>query len=79
MVTVLRTYGLDVVIYPNDHQPAHVHVFGDGEMKVNLIGKDGLPELIWAVGESRATIRKAMVLVTDNRLLLLKRWSDFHG
>jgi hypothetical protein len=31
MVTVLRADGLRVVSYVNDHQPAHVHVFGDGE------------------------------------------------
>jgi len=29
MVTVLRAHGLRVVIYTNDHRPAHVHVFGD--------------------------------------------------
>ena len=26
MVTVLRAHGLRVVIYVNDHEPAHVHV-----------------------------------------------------
>ena len=31
MPTVLRIGGLRVVIYPNDHRPAHVHVIGDGE------------------------------------------------
>ncbi len=34
MVTVLRAHGLRVVIYANDHRPAHVHVFGDGEAKI---------------------------------------------
>jgi hypothetical protein len=30
--TVLRIGNLPVVIYPNDHRPAHVHVIGaDGE------------------------------------------------
>lgn len=28
MVTVLRGDGFRVVIYPNDHRPAHVHVIG---------------------------------------------------
>jgi len=36
MVTVLRAEGLRVVIYSNDHKPSHVHVFGDGEAKINL-------------------------------------------
>jgi hypothetical protein len=29
MPTVLRFAGLRVVIYPNDHRPAHVHVIGN--------------------------------------------------
>jgi len=28
--TVLRFGGLRVVVYPNDHRPAHVHVIGRG-------------------------------------------------
>ncbi len=36
MVTVLRADGLRVVIYTNDHLPAHVHVYGDGEAKIGL-------------------------------------------
>ena len=48
MVTVLRAHGLRVVIFVNDHQPAHVHVFGDGEAKINLHGSDGAPALVWA-------------------------------
>jgi len=30
MPTVLRFAGLRVVIYTNDHRPAHVHVIGNG-------------------------------------------------
>jgi hypothetical protein len=43
MVTVLRADGLRVVIYVNDHLPAHVHVFGGGEAKINLIGPKAVP------------------------------------
>ena len=35
MVTVLRAGGLRVVIFVDDHEPAHVHVFGDGQAKIN--------------------------------------------
>jgi hypothetical protein len=39
MPTVLRIGGLRVVIYLNDHPPAHVHVLGPGWLIViNLIG-----------------------------------------
>jgi hypothetical protein len=30
----------------DDHEPAHVHVFGDGQAKINLLGNDGKPELV---------------------------------
>ncbi|MGO9259223.1 MAG: DUF4160 domain-containing protein [Bryobacteraceae bacterium] len=34
MPTVLRFDGLRVVIYPNDHRPAHVHMIGRGHEAV---------------------------------------------
>jgi hypothetical protein len=39
MPTVLRSGSLRVVIYPNDHPPAHVHVLGpDWVVVINLVG-----------------------------------------
>jgi hypothetical protein len=35
MVTIFRSGGLQVVIFIDDHEPAHVHVFGDGQMDGN--------------------------------------------
>ena len=34
MPTILRTGSLRVVVYPNDHRPAHVHVMGDSDEAV---------------------------------------------
>jgi hypothetical protein len=79
MVTVLRDGGLRVVIFTNDHPPAHVHVFSDGHAKVNLLGTSGQPELLWAEGMSRSEIRRAMTLVTAERERLLERWKSIHG
>ena len=46
MVTVDRIGGLRVVIYPNDHRPAHVHVIGnDCEAVFKLNCPKGPPEL----------------------------------
>jgi len=36
MPTVLRFEGLRVVIYPNDHRPAHVHVIGRGAKRCSF-------------------------------------------
>ena len=79
MVTVLRAHGLRVVIYANDHRPAHVHVFGDGEAKVDLLGPDGAPALVWADGMTRGEVRRAVRLVAEQRAFLLARWEDIHG
>ena len=76
MITVLRKSGFRVVIYLNDHEPAHVHVFGDGEIKINLIDPSGLPKVVWSIGMQKSDIRKAYELVFENRLMLLKRWND---
>ena len=79
MVTVLRGDGLRVVIYANDHQPAHVHVLGNGEAKINLAGAGGAPDLVWAEGMTRAEVRRAMQLVAEQQAFLLQRWEDIHG
>lgn len=78
MVTVHRAHGLRVVIFVNDHEPAHVHVFGDGEAKINLLGAEGVPELVSAVGMTRADLRRAMRLVKEEQVALLERWSEIH-
>lgn len=44
MVTVHREAGLRFIIYSDDHKPAHVHVVGDGNAKVDLGGANGMPE-----------------------------------
>ena len=79
MVTVLRAQGLRVVIYVNDHDPAHVHVFGDGEAKINLLSDGGSPVLIWADGMSRGEVRRALRIVTEEQAALLARWEEIHG
>ncbi len=59
--------------------PAHVHVFGDGEVKINLVGAFGKPELIWTAGMTNADVRKAMRLVIENNALFLAKWTVIHG
>jgi NCAIR mutase (PurE)-related protein len=79
MVTIYRAQGLRVVIFTDDHEPAHVHVFGDGHAKINLIGRDGGPELVWAEGMKRNEVRRAMQIVTEEQVAFLARWREIHG
>ncbi|MGO9170657.1 MAG: DUF4160 domain-containing protein [Rhodomicrobium sp.] len=79
MVTVYRAQGLRAVIFLDDHEPAHVHVFGDGHAKINLLGKDGKPELVWVDGMKRSEVRRAVQIVIERQAELLARWREIHG
>ena len=79
MVTVLRADGQRVIIYLNGHLPAHVHVCGDGEVKINLLGPDQRPELVWADDATHGEVRRAMRLAVEHRVVLLQRWEEIHG
>lgn len=76
MPTVLRIDGLRIVIYPNDHPPAHVHVFGPGWVVViNLIE----PEVREAIGCDEREARRVLLLIADYRETLMDAWRRFHG
>lgn len=79
MVTVYRAHGLRLVIFSDDHEPAHVHVFGDGEAKINLAGRAGRAELVWAYGMKRTEVRRSLRIVEEQRDYLLHRWNEIHG
>jgi hypothetical protein len=79
MVVVHREAGLRFVIFPNDHEPAHVHVYGDGEAKIDLGSARGEPRLIAFAGFSSSDIRRAMRIIRERRLEFLARWSEIHG
>jgi len=50
----------ELQVFVDDHQPAHVHIIGDGRPKINLLGSDGSPEMAWADGMSRGEVRRAL-------------------
>ena len=79
MVTVHREAGFRFIIFADDHEPAHVHVFGDGQAKINLAGRDGLPELVSCTGMTAGDLRKAMRIVTEQQASLLEQWKAYHG
>ncbi|MCA9910606.1 MAG: DUF4160 domain-containing protein [Geminicoccaceae bacterium] len=79
MVTIHRTHGLRVIIFTDDHEPAHVHVFAEGQAKINLIGSDGVPELVWVEGMKRNDVRRAMRLVRDQQDAFIASWKEIHG
>lgn len=79
MVTIYRAHGPKVVIFVDDHEPAHVHVFGDGQAKINLCGRNDEPELIRADAMTRTDVRRAMKILTEHKRLFLAQWKEIHG
>ncbi len=79
MVTIHRESGMRIVIFLDDHEPAHVHVFGDGHAKIDLLGATGEPRLVWAEGMKRNELRRALAVVFENQARFLERWEDIHG
>jgi hypothetical protein len=79
MVVVHRSRGFRLVIYTLDHEPAHVHVTGTGQAKINLRGEGGVPELVYSVGIGRADLRRLMLEVAEHQVRLLQEWERIHG
>lgn len=79
MVVIHRAHGFRFVIYTADHEPAHVHITGAGQAKVNLSGPDGRPEVISVVGIKQSDIRRLMSEVVERRNEFLKEWERIHG
>jgi hypothetical protein len=68
--TVLRFGGLRVVIYPNDHRPAHIHVIGsDAEAVFNLNCPAGPVMLRENYGFSLPEITSSRTIAVDYILI----------
>ena len=76
MPAVLRRDGFEFVIYFDDHNPPHVHVFkAEGEAKIELD-----PVLIVGVWNmKKTTARKAKRITEENQAYLLDKWREING
>ena len=79
MVVVHRARGYRFVIYTADHEPAHVHITGPGQAKINILGPGGDPELVYSIGIKRAEMRALLAEVEARRDDMLKEWERIHG
>lgn len=73
MVVVHRAHGFRFV------EPAHGHVTGAGQAKINLLGPEGAPELVCSVGIKRSDMRRLMAEAIARRDDLLREWERIHG
>lgn len=75
MITLLRIAGLRFVIYTNDHEPAHLHVYGDGEARISIVDV----AVISNRGMSKRDLLRALNIVLEHREMFLERWHEIHG
>ena len=79
MVVIHRAFGFRLVIYTLDHEPAHVHITGPGQGKINLLTDNGNPEVVSSIGIKRADMRRLLAEALERRDEFLKEWERIHG
>jgi hypothetical protein len=79
MVVVHRAHGYRFVIYTSDHAPAHVHITGAGQAKINLLGPDGGLEIVFIDGIKRSDMRRLLAETLQRRDGFLREWERIHG
>lgn len=75
MVTVHREGGMRFVIYLDDHDPAHVHLYGDGEARIDIVTL----RILSIRGMNRRDAARPLAITTEHRDLFLQRWTEIHG
>jgi hypothetical protein len=76
----MRIGALRVVVYPNDHRPAHVHVIGQGHEAVfELNVPAGTAPLRENYGFTRRDLAAIERVLIQNLAALLSAWERIHG
>lgn len=75
MATALRQNGLWFIIYTADHEPAHVHVYGVGEVRIDIVTL----KVLTKGGLSDRDARRALAVVEESRDAFLETWRKYHG
>ncbi len=72
--TIFQTSNIRIVIYPKDHEPAHVHVIGpDAEAKFEIKSM----ECIENFGFSEKSLRRIKEYLKERRSILLEAWNEY--
>jgi hypothetical protein len=80
MPTVLTIFGLRVVVYFNDHAPAHVHVLGSNREAVfDLNCPQGPVRLRQNFGFSKNELVRIVLQVQNHVRELCRKWRQIHG
>jgi hypothetical protein len=76
---VVRVGKFIIVIYTNDHAPAHVHVrFDDCDVRV-LLSMETLSVYSMKANPKKQDVRQALAAVAANLTECLAKWEELHG
>ncbi|WP_371867741.1 DUF4160 domain-containing protein [Duganella guangzhouensis] len=76
----MRIAGVRVVVYLNDHRPAHIHLLGLGNKAViDLHCPDGPLSLRENYGFSSNELRRLLQAIADCVPMLCEEWRAIHG
>jgi hypothetical protein len=79
MPAIQRIDGLRVVIYPNDHSPAHVHVIGrSAEAVLELHCWEGPVTFRESYGFRKRELRRLIAELDTQLELLCNEWETIH-
>ncbi|WP_369682533.1 DUF4160 domain-containing protein [Asticcacaulis taihuensis] len=81
MPTVLTLRNIRIVIYTNDHPPAHVHALKGNEAcaRFKLNCPDGPVELWDHDGFRVAELNEIGAVIARNLSLACRKWNEIHG
>ena len=80
MPTIMLISGFRFIIWPNDHEPAHIHVFkGDAEAKVRIGNSKQAPKIVAIYGMTRREAKFIWRSVAEHQEELLTAWEKVHG
>jgi len=78
--TILRFGGLRVVIYLNDHRPAHVHVIGrTASAAIDLHCPHGPPVVRERYGLKSSQLKRIEAAIAAELPRLCRKWEEIHG
>ena len=80
MPTVLFINGFKFIIWPDDHEPPHVHVFkGDGEAKLRIGNCEQAPAFVAINALTKREAKFIWGVVAEHQQALLDAWEKIHG
>lgn len=79
MPTILRIGRLRVMVYPNDHRPAHVHAIGAGQEAIFVLGcPHGPVALRGSFGFTTSELNRISAKLDGERKALCAAWRRIH-